>query len=259
MSFKARVSVLLLVLAGAAGWAGWVKLKRGARVNWERPLTAGVVLVSTEPVAPEVLAAWENALPRLREWMRSEMSKYRAPPEDAAQFFLGAPVQVESLPQLEAPSNSFSDRTQHALGLSKQLAEISKRAQLPAGRYDLKLFVVLTPAVQREGRVEGIGARGGELGVVRAPATAKSLDLELIALAHELFHCLGAEDAYDEAGHCVEPKGLAEPTRTPLYPQSHAEVMCGETPRGPGSGAVPETLEQVVVGPFTAARVRWIE
>jgi hypothetical protein len=71
------------------------------------------------------------------------------------------------------------------------------------------------------------------------------------------FHRLGAADAYDERGHARVPEGLVEPRLEPLYPQPAAEVMVGEVPLGEAQGRLPVSLDEVRVGPSTAAALRW--
>jgi len=100
-----------------------------------------------------------------------------------------------------------------------------------------------------------VGADGGELGLVRARVDGPDATLALTALAHELLHCLGATDKYDAEGHALLPQGLAEPERA--LPQRRAEVMVGEVPLAAGRGRLPETLDELAVGPLTAAEVHW--
>jgi hypothetical protein len=104
---------------------------------------------------------------------------------------------------------------------------------------------------------EGVGEDGGEVGLVRVAVGNGQPTLALTALAHELLHCLGATDKYDAAGHALLPQGLAEPGLSPQLPQRRAEVMVGEVPLGPGKGRLAESLEELAVGPQTAAEVGW--
>jgi hypothetical protein len=57
--------------------------------------------------------------------------------------------------------------------------------------------------------VEGLAERDGRRGVVRAGVGELDLGLELVATVHEVLHCVGARDKYDEAGRAVVPAGLA--------------------------------------------------
>jgi hypothetical protein len=86
-----------------------------------------------------------------------------------------------------------------------------------------------------------MGEEGGTVGLVRAPLADTEFTLELTAVVHELFHCLGAQDAYDAQGHARVPEGLVEPGLQPLYPQPAAEVMVGEVPLSQSEGRLPSS------------------
>ena len=54
------------------------------------------------------------------------------------------------------------------------------------------------------------------------------------------------------------PDGYADPELTPLYPQTAAEIMGGRIPLDASRALIPESLDDVVVGPATAEEIRWI-
>ena len=85
------------------------------------------------------------------------------------------------------------------------------------------------------------------------------LTLSLQAVGHELLHTVGATDRYDAGGHARDPDGLADPGLVPPYPQVHAEWMVGEVPLGPGRGRLPESIDELRVGPVTAREIGWVE
>lgn len=79
-------------------------------------------------------------------------------------------------------------------------------------------------------------------------------------VAHELLHTLGATDKYDLATTLpLFPQGFADPDRSPLYPQSRAELMGGRVPINQNEAQMPGSLKQVLVGPVTAAEIGWID
>jgi hypothetical protein len=78
-------------------------------------------------------------------------------------------------------------------------------------------------------------------------------------IAHEVLHTLGATDKYEPmTGVPAYPIGFADPGRTPLYPQSHAELMAGRVPIREGEATIAASLEQTVIGPATAHEIGWI-
>ena len=79
----------------------------------------------------------------------------------------------------------------------------------------------------------------------------------LVIVAHELLHTLGATDKYSPVdGHPVAPHGLAEPDREPLYPQRLAEIMGGRIAQAADDAMVPKNLNYVLIGPATASEIR---
>jgi hypothetical protein len=99
----------------------------------------------------------------------------------------------------------------------------------------------------------------GLLGVVHTFAQRSMAGSNSIVIAHELLHTLGATDKYDPAsGAPLFPIGFAEPDRNPRYPQEKAEIMAGRRAVSAQDAEMPETLRAVMIGPATAAEIRWI-
>jgi hypothetical protein len=80
-----------------------------------------------------------------------------------------------------------------------------------------------------------------------------------VVLANEMLHTLGATDKYDPGtDQPLVPSGLGDPEQRPLYPQENAEIMAGRRAVSPQQAEMPATLATVVVGPATAAEIRWL-
>jgi len=80
----------------------------------------------------------------------------------------------------------------------------------------------------------------------------------LVVLAHEILHTIGATDKYDLAsGLPIYPDGFAQPELKPLFPQRIAEIMAGRIPVAESSARQAQSLQQVVIGPRTAAEIGW--
>ncbi|HVY46646.1 MAG TPA: hypothetical protein VHB21_12245, partial [Minicystis sp.] len=106
--------------------------------------------------------------------------------------------------------------------------------------------------------VEGESEEGGRIGTVTVELDPGMADLALTVVTHELMHTLGATDEYDATtGLARDPGGLAEPDRVPRYPQRFVEVMARGRPVRPGDERLPDTLDDVAVGPATAAEIGW--
>ena len=128
----------------------------------------------------------------------------------------------------------------------------------PGAAPDIKLFVLhhdpaISPAVPHS-----MGLQKGLFGVVHVFADAGMKGSNDAVIAHELLHTLGATDKYNlRSNQPIHPHGFAEPDREPLYPQSFAELMGGRIPVSPAQSTIPESLQQVIVGPITASEIGW--
>lgn len=245
-----RVAVLLIVLAVVVFGAALRTQQLQRRTSWSRPLQVSVVLVSEVDVERITLRSWKNGLVELESWFATEATRHGVTLKRPVVFTLAPEVKRATLPPPPEPTGSLLDDASAARAYSEELAKVA----MPEG--DVRLVVVLGDSAG-PGRVEGIGERGGVYGLVHASRQDTQLTLELMALAHELFHCLGADDAYDGDGHAVFPGGFVEPEKVPRFPQAFAEVMCGEVPLAADHGRLPKTLDEVGVGDVTARAIGW--
>jgi len=254
----ARVSVLLVVLVGIVLWGVGRHRTRERRLEWERPLRVAVVLLSREEVSEPVRAAWREGMDRLDAWAGREAGRYGLGLERPIDFELLGPVDPGSV-RFEEPEEGWWKRLQQGRRLTKELAQVDAAAGVKPPEWDARIYVMLEDAEAGPRLVEGMAEAGGTVGLVRGVRGDEELTLELTAVAHEFFHCLGAQDAYDAEGHARVPQGLVDPSLQPPYPQSAAEVMVGEVPVAEGEGRLAESLDEVGVGPFTARSLRWTE
>jgi hypothetical protein len=242
---RMRIAVLSLVLVAVAAWGLRTHLGRARRTDWRRHLEVAVVLVGDAPVGDD----WRAALPSLERWIAREAARWRGGVEEPLVWFsLYGPVDAAP-PPFEPPDGGWLARAEHAWRLSRALSALDTRARV--ARADVRIYVLLERGAVAT--VEGVGEEGGDAGLVRATVNP-DLSLALAAVAHELFHCLGAVDKYDAAGH-ARADAWVEPERG--YPQRFAEIMVGEVPLAPGHGRLPVSLDELRVGSATAAELRW--
>jgi len=105
-----------------------------------------------------------------------------------------------------------------------------------------------------------VGLQKGMVGVVNARAGRRQQGSNNVIIAHEFLHTLGATDKYQPAtAQPIEPHGLAEPDRKPLYPQRWAEIMGGRVALARDDAVIPKSLKYTVIGPLTAREIRLSE
>lgn len=253
-----RVAVLMVLLASVSLWASSVKTRRELRRQWDRTLEVAVIVLGPGGVQQSKEELVRRGLPELEDFLASEFQRYRDTDLRPVSFTLLGSVGVSEDPPLFPDSESFKDRALHAWRLNRYLADVHSRGDFDVRSYDARIYVVAKPTRAREPRrVRGSGTLDGDLGLVWAELDESTASLMLSGIAHELLHCVGASDKYDENGHAIHPQGLAEPDLRPSYPQRYAEIMVGEIPIRPGHGVVPDRLDQLRVGPLTAAEIGW--
>ncbi len=101
-----------------------------------------------------------------------------------------------------------------------------------------------------------VGLQKGMVGVVNAYAGNIYRGSNNVIIAHEFLHTLGATDKYEPGlGQPIPPHGLAEPDRSPLYPQRYAEIMGGRIALSEYDAEIPSNLKKVLIGPMTASEI----
>ena len=91
-------------------------------------------------------------------------------------------------------------------------------------------------------------------------ADARMAGSNRVVIAHELLHALGATDKYDLSNTQPSfPEGFAQPELNPRYPQRYAELMGGRVPLDVNKARIPESLQEVVIGPASATEIGWIK
>jgi hypothetical protein len=251
---KIRVALLLVVLIWAAGHT-W--LDRIASTSWKEPLWVGIFPVNADgsQVAQSYIEALgEREFADIEDFMAREARRHGKN--------LAEPVHVVLYPQVQQRPPELAP---HAgmlgtIGWSLQLRWFAWRALDLHGRAPprIRMFVLYHDPQTLQVVPDSHGMQKGLIGVVHTFALRSMAGSNNIVVAHELLHTLGATDKYDlQSGAPVFPAGFAEPDRKPLYPQDKAEIMAGRRPLSPQDAQMPAGLNAVVVGPETAAEIRW--
>lgn len=131
------------------------------------------------------------------------------------------------------------------------------RQEGPPGS-EIKLFLLYHDPQRSRVLPHSIGMQKGLFGIVHVFADRTMAGSNDVVIAHELLHTLGATDKYSLATTLpLLPDGYAEPDKQPLYPQTLAELMGGRIPISTSEASIPESLQQVIIGPKTAAEIGW--
>jgi hypothetical protein len=124
---------------------------------------------------------------------------------------------------------------------------------------DIQVFAIYYPDTGATAVPDSLGLSKGLMAVTHLYVGAESGDRNQVVLAHELLHTLGATDKYDPAtGQPQAPAGLGDPDQEPRYPQVMGELMAGRVAVSPREAVMPDSLEQMRVGPFTAREIGWV-
>ncbi len=250
--------VLSSVLAVVVLYAAHDVWRRKSRTEWKRTLDVAVVLLELEPVGEPAKAAFRGRLRALEDALAAEAERHRPGIPKPFHFDAFGPVTVTKPPP-ELEGGGLLALAAHAYRQWRYVRAIDDAADIASGAYDARLYVTLRkPRDSAPTLVEGASQQGGRIGQVTVELDEGMVDLALMVVAHELFHTLGAEDKYDRTGHVLVPVGLAEPEKSPLYPQAFVEIMARNRPVSEASEVVPDSLDELRVGAQTAREIGWI-
>jgi hypothetical protein len=255
--FKAiRVGALLLILVIVAGnhWLGKARL-----AEWDGPIWITVYPIPADN-RPETLAYLRSLEPGTFEGVSTFFSR------EAKRFGLDLPraahFQVAPVPDSLPPAvPDGSSRVAIALwSLEMRWWAWRRLHQDGLPDPDIQVFMLYRSAQGEPQLDRSIGMQKGRYTLVNAFASPGKAARNNFVVAHEVLHVLGASDKYDPAsGQPLAPDGLANPKASPLYPQSHAEIMGGAVAISPSEARMPGSLSRSVIGGATAQEIGWLD
>ncbi|MBL8266721.1 hypothetical protein [Steroidobacter sp.] len=247
-----RILVLLLILLIVALNAYF---DRVYSTDWNTPLRVAVY-----PINGDGSAEADQFIAGLQADRFENLEKFFDQEARHWGLTLERPVRFRAAPQLHSQPPALA-RNANMLGVvwwSLRMRYWAWQTPDPPGAPDVKLFVVyhnpaLTPTLSHS-----VGMQKGLYGVVNVFAERSMIGSNDVITAHELLHTLGASDKYDpRTSQPLHPIGYADPSKQPLLPQTSAELMGGRIPQSATESETPESLRQVLIGPMTAAEIRW--
>lgn len=251
---KLRIAVLLLVLLFVALTTYFDRVRT---TDWDMSLRVAVFPINADGSAEagryiQTLNA-QDMLP-LETFFSEEAQRYGLKLDPPMRFTLAPPIS-ELPPMLDERAGRFG-----AAVWSLQMRYWAWRVPKdpPRSYPNVRLFVLYHDPALSPSLPHSVGVQKGLLGIVHAFAARHMAGANDTVTAHELLHTLGATDKYAAGTNLPRhPDGFAEPDLAPLYPQSLAELMAGRIPLSPTRAEIPESLDQVIVGPATAAEIGW--
>ena len=251
---RLRILVLLLILAFVA-LGTW--LDRVQSTDWDGPL-----LVALYPVNADASSAAAEAIRNpqtvdtaaLTGFFAAEAAEHGLKLEQPLGFGI-APAIAETPPLLAADAGSLG-----AMLWSLKLRWWNLGVDNPPGPTPtIRLFLLFHDPKSSPRVPHSAGLQKGLIGIAHLFAAPHMAGSNQVVIAHEVLHTLGATDKYDLASNQPSyPDGFAEPDRDPRYPQVFAELMAGRIPQSDRESRIPESLDQVLIGPRSAVEIGWI-
>jgi hypothetical protein len=250
---RLRILALLLILLFVALDTYF---DRVYSTDWDIPLRVTVFPINGDgsATAEEYIATLDSgAFEPIEAFLAQQAQRYSLPLEEPVQFALGA--QLHELPPMLPPQAGLLSTLWWSL---RARYWAWRPPDHDAPKPDVKLFVLYFDPDTSPALPHSIGVPKGLFGIVNAFADHEMEGSNDTVIAHELLHTLGAVDKYDpRTNQPLHPAGFAAPERRPLYPQEHAELMGGRIPISRSKSHIPESLQQVAIGPLTAREIGW--
>ena len=247
-----RISILLFVLffVSVSTW-----LTQARSTDWNNSLWVKVYPINGDN-SGEAAAYIERLVHRdfedIEAFLARETGKYGRGLERPVRIELGQAVR-EQPPELGGDPNALS-----VVLWSLKMRWWAGRITEDQDRIkpDARIFVRYHAPRSYIELENSVGLQKGMVGIVNGYASRHYRGTNNVIIAHEFLHTLGATDKYSRAdGHPIGPDGLAEPDRTPLYPQRFAEIMGGRIALAADESVIPKSLKYAVIGPLTASEI----
>lgn len=252
---RVRIAILLYILAFAAVGN---YLTRARSTDWDDTLWVDVYPVNADgsPTVQSFIDALDDAHFRaLEQYFSREARRYGVALERPFRVSLAGQV-TEPVPALPAAAGLL-DTVLWSLEMRWFAAKTKRAADRPDP--DIQLFALYYDAAPSRTLERSTALERGLIAVVKVFADRGSAGSNRVVMAHELLHTLGATDKYDPATNLPAfPQGYADPDAVPLLPQRKAELMAGRIPLTAGEAEIPRSLGETVIGPATAAEIRWL-
>jgi len=251
--FKAiRISILLLILVFVV-LSTWLSAARST--DWNNTLWVKIYPINAD--GSELTGRYINSLEvrtfeGIESFVARETERYGKDISRPVRIELGEVID-EQPPALGGAGNVFSVMI-WALKMRWWVGSVTNDQD--DIEPDVSIFVRYHQAEGVFVLENSVGIQKGMFGIVNAYAGRRHRGKNNVIIAHEFFHTLGASDKYEMgSGQPHNPDGLAEPDRSPLFPQRYAEIMGGRIARSENEAIIPQSLKFALIGPITAQEI----
>lgn len=249
-----RIVVLLALLAMAVVYTGDQKLYSR---SWHSPLDVTVFPINpaNDPAVDRYLASLKPGhFGAVENFMAREARRYEviaAPPVRVRPGSTVGAVPPDPPGQAAGPIGALIWSLKMRWWIFRHTPDdLSNKRRI-------RLFVLFHNPRHEAGIRHSVGLQKGLYALVHAYAGSQYQAQNNIVIAHELLHTLGASDKYGADAQPLYPQGYADPEKSPLHPQTRAEVMAVKIPTSPVQARMPASLRSVLVGKDTAKEINW--
>ena len=250
-----RILVLLSMFIGLAFYAQRQKLKSR---SWTEPLQLIIYPINAEnsPVIEDYIRELDDSVfEPIDLFMQQQSRAYDLISEHPTETHLG-PVIVSKPP--EPPSSDGGYAAIIWWGIKFRYWVYTNTPDSESNIRRVRIFVLYHEAADGKLLPHSLGLDKGLIALVHAFASIDQDQQNNIVIAHEFLHTVGATDKYDFDNRPIFPIGYAAPDQSPLYPQTHAEIMVGRVPVSETEMRMADSLNQCVIGEQTAGEINWL-
>lgn len=249
---KFRILILLFILATVA-LGGWRASSRLAA--WEHSIHVALYPIAADnsPATHAYIASLEHeSFEDIGRWIQQESQRYGKSVLQPVVVRVAPPL-TEIPPLPPPPPASPLDTIMWSLKLRWWA---SQNDAISGPKPDIRLFVLYHIPENNRALPHSTGLSKGQLGLIHAFASQRQHNQNAIVITHELLHTFGASDKYDLASsQPIYPQGYADPEKSPVLPQTMAEIMGGRIPRSEQRADIPHSLQDTLIGPETAREI----
>lgn len=251
---KIRVSILLLVLAVVL-FDLW---RTNAQRDWQQPFHVALHPINADGstrVAAYIQTLRTTDFQAIEQYFSAEAARHQLPLARPVLLQLGATL--ERIP----PAPPVGGHLLEVIGWSLKFRYYAWRNSPPMPvRPQIRMYLLYHDPTIQPRLTHSTALEKGRIGRVNLFGTTKQHEQNMVVLAHELLHTVGATDKYDLSNSLpIYPFGYADPEQQPRYPQQRAELMGGRVPINPSEAKIPRDLNQTMISELTAREIGWIK